>query len=249
MKYLVSLSKMLYLYINIIKEIHWQKNDIKIRWTFKQISYHCHMNNLNNPYVAFFVFAHDWIDWKGTDAWDWISQAPLSTGFWLAVRAWGQTGETGKRESQDISPFLSWLRCPLKPSNISSMVHILPGRPTWSDSPVLEMLPFLCLLAQRVGFPAELAKVSGATPCPQCPTPRWTSQLCHPGVASVPHHFDKPSSFSVLIRLQPPQLEMEHHLAKLPTSSFAHSLSLAFPSWSYLNFLPQRGLKLNGPVG
>lgn len=84
----------------------------------------------------------------------------------------GSRLERQEEGSQDISPFLSWLRCPLKPQQ-----HFLYGAHSprqahlvWLSSS-RNATPFLCLLAQRVGFPAELAKVSGATPCPQCPLP------------------------------------------------------------------------------
>lgn len=205
------------------------------------------MNNLNNPYVAS-LFALDWIRLKR----DWclrldIPGSPVSW-FLVGCQGLGAGWRDRKREAKIFLPLSLDSGVPWSPSNISSMVHILPGRPTWSDSPVLEMLPPSSVFWPR-GWDSLLSKGLRGHTMPSVPPPHpvWllsSAILVYQSLTTL----TSPSSFSVLIRLQPPQLEMEHHLAKLPTSSFAHSLSLAFPSWSYLNFLPQRGLKL-GPVG
>lgn len=164
-------------------------------------------------------------------------------GFWLAGWAWEQTGERGRGQPRYFSLSLLSQVSPRAPATCPLWCTFSQaGPPGLTFSSSRNAATFLCPLAQRVGFLADLAKVSVATPAPV-----WLlSSVILVGQSLTT--LTSPSGFSVLIRLQPPQLEMEHHLAKLPTSSFAYSLSLALPSWSYLNFLPRRGLKL-GPIG
>ena len=88
-------------------------------------------------------------------------------GFWLAVQAWEQTGERGRGQPRYFSLSLLSLVSPQAPATFPlQCTFSQAGPPGLTFSSSRNAASFLCPLAQRVGFLADLAKVSVATPAP-----------------------------------------------------------------------------------